>query len=327
MCGYDLRKQTQDNRRLSWVDLLLVVAVVAVLAFWWQLGTQNVTSPTEVVQAILPTSIPLLAATITPTPTNTPVPTATAIPVQEQIRLVRHEVVSGETLLSLAITYDVSVEEIQRANNLSSELIRAGDTLNIPIPQDSTAAQLQAAVTDFQYVVRPGDTLSTIAIQLGSSVDSIQSANQLAAGQFIQPGDVLVIPVVGAPVEALDLTPSPSASPPPSYSQMELRLPQQGASLARDEPVTLEWSGVAELASNEWYLLQLLPRNLVAQNLPTFWVKQSRYSLDSALAPPEGQAAEYAWIVSVVRVNRTEDGGALLEAASPASAGRTFSWK
>jgi hypothetical protein len=166
-----------------------------------------------------------------------------------------------------------------------------------------------------------------IAIQFGSSVDSIQAANQLAAGQFIQPGDVLVIPVVGAPVEALDLTPSSSASPSSAYAQPELRLPQQGASLARDEPVTLEWSGVDELASNEWYLLQLLPRNLVSQNFPTFWVKQTRYSLDSALAPPEGQAAEYTWIVSVVRVNRTEDGRVLLEAASPASTGRTFSWK
>ena len=62
MCGYDLRNQPQKRRRLSLVDALLVLAVLAVLIFWWRVGTESSREVGEDggVQAILPTSVPLM---------------------------------------------------------------------------------------------------------------------------------------------------------------------------------------------------------------------------------------------------------------------------
>ena len=78
MCGYDLRNQPQRRRRFSWVDALLVLAVLVVLIFWWRVGTDSSQDGNAEagVQGILPTSIPLLAATSTPLPTDTPAPTS-----------------------------------------------------------------------------------------------------------------------------------------------------------------------------------------------------------------------------------------------------------
>lgn len=335
MCGYDLRSQTQRGRRFSWIDVILVAAVLGVLVFWWRVGTESVreADQTDVVQAILPTSIPLMQATVTPTPTVTPPPTATAIPITQETVLLRHIVGAGETLLSLAIQYDVSVEEIQRANNLSSELIRVGDELTIPVLRDSAVAQLRAVTTEFEYIVTSGDTLSTIATKFGSTVESLLTANKLAAGQFIRPGDVLVVPVPGAPPEALQAVmenppaQSGQASQPAIYAQIRLTAPQEGAVISRTDPVIFEWTGVDRLAENEWYVLQILPRNLAARTLPTTWTKQPTHRLEPSVAPAEGVAADYAWLVSVVRVRRDADGRALLEAASPISSVRTFSWR
>ena len=337
MCGYDLRNQAQGRRRFSWIDVLLVIAVLAVLVFWWRVGSESRqgTEQADVVQAILPTSIPLMEATATPTPTATPLPTPTPVPVVQETLLIRHVVASGETLLSIAIDYDVSVEEIQRANGLSSELIRVGDELTIPVLRDSAAAQSSAATTDFEYLVLSGDTLSTIATRFGTSVEELLAANNLAAGEFIQPGDALIIPVRGAPPEAIAVTPEVAQPETPAtgentsviYVAPRLIGPEEGAVVARGEPVIFQWASVDLLAPNEWYVLQVLPRNLTAKSLPTAWTKQTTYRLEPSLAPEGGQAADYAWLVSVVRVVRTTDGRTLLEAASPPSDVRTFRWQ
>ncbi|HHW89051.1 MAG TPA: LysM peptidoglycan-binding domain-containing protein [Chloroflexi bacterium] len=331
MCGYDLRNQAQGQRRFSWIDVTLVIAVLAVLVFWWRVGTESSVQEADkadVVQAILPTSVPLMAATATPVPTATPPPTPTPVPIVQETLLIRHVVESGETLLSIAIDYDVSVEEIQRANNLTSELIRAGDELVIPVLRDSAAAQSSAAATNFEYVVKSGDTLSTIAITFGTTVDELLSANKLAAGEFLQPDDTLLLPLLGAPPEALAVAPDavPEASG-AGYAAPRLRAPEEGATIARTDPVNFAWDGADALAANEWFVLQILPRNLAARKLPPAWTKQAGFRLEAALAPGEGEAADYAWLVSVVRVNRNAEGRALVEAVSQPSAVRTFTWR
>lgn len=337
MCGHDLRNQTQGRRRFSWIDLLLVGAVVAVLVFWWRVGTESaqVSDEPDVVQALLPTSVPLMDATPTPLPTATPPPPPTSVPVMQETLLIRHVVQSGETLLSLAIDYDVSVEEIQRANGLSSELIRVGDELVVPVMRDSAAALSRAAATEFEYVVQSGDTLSTIATRFGSNVENLLVANNLAAGEIIRPGDALVIPIAGAPPEALAITPdaAASATPPPAdatprvYAPPRLTAPADAAAIARTDPVLFEWDSAGALADNEWYVLQVLPRNLTARTLPTAWTKQPSFRLEPSVAPEAGQVADYAWLVSIVRVVRAADGRMLIEAGSPPSPVRAFSWK
>lgn len=85
MCGHDLRIQKKRRQRVSWVDALLVLAVLVVLAVWWRIASQPrpETGEGEDVAVILPTNIPLLTATVpvtvvlgleTPTPLPTPAP-------------------------------------------------------------------------------------------------------------------------------------------------------------------------------------------------------------------------------------------------------------
>ena len=73
MCGHNLRIQPRRTQRIAWMDVVLVVAVVAVLALWWRLGSQPQQNPDDAAaQGILPGDVPLLGATITPTVTITP---------------------------------------------------------------------------------------------------------------------------------------------------------------------------------------------------------------------------------------------------------------
>jgi len=338
MCGYDLRNQSQRRRRFSWIDALLVLAVLAVLVFWWRVGTESSqeADARDGLQAILPTSIPLLEATSTPTPTSTPAPTPTPPPVVTETVLVQHVVESGETLLSIAIEYDISVEEIQQANGLTSELIRIGDELTIPLLRENSGATSGPA-SNFTYTVIQGDTLISIALKSGSTVEDLQSANNLAANALIRIGDTLVVPVRGVPPEVMQATPAPTpsgadASPDTTptravYLEPRLIAPPINATLARAEPILLQWASVDVLSPNEWYVLQIFPRSPQARPLSTAWTKQTSFRLGGELAPAKGELAEYDWLVSVVRVNPASDGSLSLEAASPPSEIRRFVWR
>lgn len=338
MCGYDLRNQPQQRRRFSWIDALLVLAVLAVLVFWWRVGTESAqeSDAGEGVQAILPTSIPLLEPTATPTATATPAPTPTPPPIITETVLVKHAVEQGETLLSIALEYGVSVEEIQQANGLTSELIRVGDELTIPILRENSAG-IAGPSSNFTYTVEQGDTLISIALKFGSTVEDIQATNNLAANALIRPGDQLLIPVRGVPPEVLQATPPPT--PPPGatavpdsatasvYLEPRLISPSINATLAREEPILLQWASVDVLKPNEWYVLQIFPRSPQARPLSTAWTKQTSFRLGGELAPAEGELAEYDWLVSVVRVIARSDGSLGLEAASPPSEIHRFVWQ
>jgi LysM repeat protein len=334
MCGYDLRKQPQRGRRISWVDVVLVLAVLAVLVFWWRVGTESAAENTtdDAVQAILPTSVPLLDPTATPEPTPTAPPTATPSQFVTTPVEVKHTVQSGDTLLSIALDYGVTVEEIQQANNLTGVLIRVGDELIIPGQLADAVSALAGPASDFSYIVVEGDTLVSIALRFGSSVQDIQTANSLGADALIRPGDRLTIPVRGAPPEALQPTPAAPApaaegATAPIYNQPQLISPSQGATIVRTEPVLLQWASVGVLQPNEWYVLQVLPRGPQSRVFPTVWTKQTSHRIGVELAPDAGQLAEYDWLVSIVQVTSVADGRPSLAAASPPSEVRRFVWQ
>lgn len=340
MCGHDLRIQPRRRRRVSWIDLLLVVAVILVIVFWWQAGNRPASEPSQESAdvAIPPTVIPLLQST----PTATPLPAPTATPVVQPVivsRDVTHTITSGETLLSIALDYDVTVEEIQQANQLTDVLIRVGEQLRIPIKEtDSPAVAATGPTSTFRYTVQSGDTIISIVARFGSSVEEILSANNLTPNAIIRPGDELLVPISQVPQEVLE---SPSISPEPAapvnaaspglaqpiYIRPQLIAPSDGATVARSEPVLLRWVSVDLLAPNEWYVLLIYPQSTSARTLPSIWTKTTSHRLETELAPAEGESADYAWQVSVVRVAGDGQNGYELEAASPPSELRRFTWQ
>lgn len=339
MCGHNLRIQARRPQRIAWVDVLLVLAVVAVLVLWWRLGSQpQVEATSEAKNGIFPSSVPLMTPTTTPGPSATP--TSAPSPTTPAPNYITHEVQAGETLLEIANTYNVTVEEIQAANNLSDALIHIGDRLIIPVPGPPQATPAATVATSqSQYVVRTGDTIISIALTFGSSVDDILRANNMSTTDIIRPGDVLNVPIRQLPPEV------PQSAKPTTtgvttgttsflqsntetiYIEPRLIGPPDQTTIAREEAVLLRWISVDVLSPNEWYVLLISPAADNAKSLPSIWTKATSYRLATDMAPEVGQSATYTWQVSVVRVKTGDNGQIVLEAASPPSSIRYFTWK
>lgn len=97
-----------------------------------------------------------------------------------------HVVAWGDTLLDIALTYGVPLNDVITANGLPNNIIFIGQTLKIPAPQVPVGGQ--------QYVVRPGDSLYGIANAHGVALGDLLRANNLTNGHFLQVGQILVIP-------------------------------------------------------------------------------------------------------------------------------------
>lgn len=78
-----------------------------------------------------------------------------------------YTVQDGDTVASVAAKYNLSENTIKWANNLKTNAIAAGSTIEI-LPRDGLA-----------YVVRDGDTIDTIANKYKSDVSSITTYNDL----------------------------------------------------------------------------------------------------------------------------------------------------
>lgn len=105
----------------------------------------------------------------------------------------------GDTLSTIARRYQISVADLQQANEIRTTRIYPNQNLTIPnrtaraLPRPSAAAVAATANTGpLVYRVRSGDTLSRIARQFGTTVASIKRLNRLSSDR-IQIGDRLTI--------------------------------------------------------------------------------------------------------------------------------------
>jgi LysM repeat protein len=104
-----------------------------------------------------------------------------------------HVVQWGETLAAIALEYDVTVDGIVAANDLSApDRIYVGQMLNIPAPGASARTAPARAGTSHQVLA--GETLSSIALRYGVTLHSLATANDILNTSRIYPGMVLSIP-------------------------------------------------------------------------------------------------------------------------------------
>lgn len=91
-----------------------------------------------------------------------------------------YTVKSGDTLYSIAKKFNVSVDMLKSANNLTSNLLSIGDVLIIPSEVSNT------------YKVVKGDNLYNLARRFNTTVDELRRLNNLTT-DILNIGDILII--------------------------------------------------------------------------------------------------------------------------------------
>lgn len=317
-----------------------LLAIVAVGALWfikpWRvihLGTYNTPTATTTFTAT-PTSTATATSTPTLPPTETPTPQITT-----------YIVASGDTLTDIAARFDVSVQQIMEANNLTDPTIVVGQELRIPVEVPALASSAEVASTPgaqptqapagSTYVVQAGDNLSEIARRFNVSLTAIMQANGITNPDTLQEGQELVIPGVSSP----DETPGIGGPPTPTVASQfryaaPLPLAPPDESEFRDEDaeesVLLNWLSVGLLSDDEWYSVAL---RYVTEDETTEWetldfVKATSYRVPLEMRPPEeAESNLFEWQVSVVRLveKEAEDNPDVVPIA-PRSDTRSFYW-
>jgi len=260
--------------------------------------------------------IPLpLAQTSTPTPTFTPSPT----PFMYTIR-------TGDTLSEIAKRFNTTVEALMQSNGIEDATrIRVGTQITIVQPPDYSAAMAYET-----YEVQHGDSLFTVSAEYGVPIAEIRKVNNLTSDN-LKVGQKLRIPV-GTATPTPTLTPAPTLTPtpgPPRPAPLLLAPPDGAAFEGTGTVILLNWASIGILDKDEWYVVRLRRVGSSASQLPLAWVKATswRVPLDlciAGLTDPQ----RFRWEVTIMRqTGVAEDGTWLGAAMSPASAGRTFSWK
>jgi len=102
-----------------------------------------------------------------------------------------YTVKSGDTLWKIANANNISVDELKKANNLTTNSLTIGQLLKIP---SNTIEQPSSEGT---YTVKSGDSLYKIANQFQTTVTKLKQLNNLSSDN-LSIGQILKIPTVNS---------------------------------------------------------------------------------------------------------------------------------
>ncbi|MFN8473322.1 MAG: LysM peptidoglycan-binding domain-containing protein [Anaerolineae bacterium] len=211
------------------------------------LGGTATTIPTFTITPIPPTATTVPSSTPTPDSSQLTPPPGTAAPQTGGSPTVNKQsyiIAEGDTLLAIAIRFNVTLEDLLKANNFTNVnvMIHPGDAIHLPsdstpdvadtaaseatpvptsppaadqptdTPSDQPASEDPQVIGRKTYAVRAGDSLWTISQRVGVSVDDLMQYNGFQPGKYgLGIGQEVVIdPGVTTTPEP----PTPTAVPP-----------------------------------------------------------------------------------------------------------------
>ncbi|MFZ1400617.1 MAG: LysM peptidoglycan-binding domain-containing protein [Candidatus Promineifilaceae bacterium] len=214
-------KRLVPSRWLLPLLALLALALVACERPINSEGGDPTTEPILPATLVVPTTDPAAVPTTDPA-AATAVPEATAEPGTEAPTdpaseataepdtsaprgEVTHTIVAGDTLTGLSLLYNIPVDVIVQANNLTNvDSLDVGQVLIIPAegtevttPTEAPAAEATAVpptTEERTHVVQAGENLFRIGLQYGFSVDELAAYNNLANPNVLDVGQVIKIP-------------------------------------------------------------------------------------------------------------------------------------
>lgn len=107
------------------------------------------------------------------------VPTKEIYEEEENVYVVK----KGDTLYSIAMANNTTVDELKKANNLTSNILSTGQLLKIP----------SALLPESTYTVKKGDSLYSIANKYNTTIDELKRINNLTSNT-LSIGQVLKLP-------------------------------------------------------------------------------------------------------------------------------------
>ncbi|MCB0036868.1 MAG: LysM peptidoglycan-binding domain-containing protein, partial [Anaerolineales bacterium] len=292
-----------------------------------------------------PTNTPTLTVTpdssATATPSETPTITPTPLPTDTPQPPRFHTVQSGETIISIALLYGITVDSIIETNGVNPTTIQGGQDLQIPWPTATPPLQplavevgedviiVDPSVCPPFYEIKEGDNIFGIAAQNRVPFDAMLSLNRLTIDSVIRPGDVICIPAV---IENGVLPPTPGPSPTPSSTPApagpQLLYPAPGSVVENpDSVVALQWLAVKDLTAEEYYMIEVTDLTDPTAHPRRGFTRSNSFQLPSSWRAPENAVHEFRWRVSIVHVTDFRaDGSPIYTYGGRTSADATFFW-
>ncbi len=336
LSGTKTDAQVVSGGRMPEITLGLPVAIGLVVLFL-AFGAGMVYLALSQTGAMVDTTItPTLTETVTVTPTSTPEPpTQTPSPMPSPTPLT-YVVAASDTCLAIAVRFEVSIKSIVLMNNIpaSCDTLFEGQELKIPHPTPTATSfptatlsgieATQAACDKVSYEVGEGDTLSSISLNYNVPEEAIKSYNGMVSNTVYE-GLTLIIPLCE---RAATPGPSPTPTPPPPYPAPNLLLPADGGGFSlNDNQVTLQWSSVGLINTNEAYRITVMDLTEGTGRKLVDYVTDTKFIVPGSFRASDNAPHIYRWTISTVRqVDVDENGNSIWEDAGSVSEARVFSW-